>query len=180
MWQSLASSADGSVLVAGSSVIVPGKPTTGAAFISKDYGRTWSPLTSLGNGGIGDFHDFDMSADGKRIIVGEASTALYTSTDSGMTWQAASVGGVLGWRGVTISDDGKVMAAGQKNGYMYTSIDSGATWVKREDSQAGTFYGVASTSDGSKIIVGQYASVLSGVFSPNGDIFVGTYGKGPQ
>lgn len=154
-WQSLASSADGKTILAGGNLV-------GKMRISRDYGSTWSIVTALGNG---DWHDADVSADGTKMITGEASGALYTSVDGGRTWNPGDMGGVLGWRGVTLSDDGKVMAAGQRSGYIYTSIDSGATWVKRADSSTGTWYAVASTSDGSKIILGKYT----------GTTFVGNY-----
>jgi hypothetical protein len=157
-WQSMASSADGRVIVAGTN--------NGQLQISKDYGSTWSTIVALG---VADWHDLDISSDGSRIITGEASGFLYTSTDSGLSWKKETAGGVLGWRGVTTSDDGKVMAAGQRNGYIYTSIDSGATWVKRDDSFIGTWYAIASTSDGSKIMAGQY-----GV---DGNFYLGTYKK---
>jgi hypothetical protein len=156
-WQSLASSADGKVILAGTNLV-------GKMYISRDYGSTWSVVNALGNG---DWHDADVSADGTKMITGEASGILYTSNDSGMTWTQGNTGGVLGWRGVTLSDDGKVMAAGQRAGYIYTSIDSGATWVKRADSSTGTWYAVASTADGSNIILGKYT----------GATFIGTYRK---
>jgi hypothetical protein len=157
-WQSLASSADGKVILAGTNLV-------GKMRISRDYGSTWSVINALGSG---DWHDADISADGSKMITGEASGILYTSNDGGMTWDAGDTGGVLGWRGVTISDDGKVMAAGQRAGYIFTSIDSGETWVKRADSSTGTWYAVASTADGSKIILGKYT----------GTTFIGTYRKG--
>lgn len=154
-WQSLAASADGRKLFAGSQ--------NGLAYISTDGGATWAVQTALGSG---DWHDADISADGKYIISGDATRFLYTTNDGGLTWNTASPGSI-GWRAVAISDDGNVMVAGQRNGNIWTSIDAGKTWIKRPDSTVGTWYAVATTPDGSKILTMKYG----------GNAFVGTYSK---
>jgi photosystem II stability/assembly factor-like uncharacterized protein len=92
-WQALASSADGSQLVAG----VYG----GLIYISTDHGSNWAPanVPSLHWGGVA------SSADGTRLAAAAFEGAIYFSTDSGQNWSQATAPNAQ-WQAIASSADG--------------------------------------------------------------------------
>ena len=106
-WYSVASSADGSKLVA-------------AGFGSQIYTSANSGLTWLAqNSGSLNWYSVASSADGSKLVAG-TSGQIYISPDSGMTWTAQNSGS-RNWASVASSADGrKLFAAG--NGQIFTSL----------------------------------------------------------
>jgi photosystem II stability/assembly factor-like uncharacterized protein len=114
-WTSIASSADGSQLVAGSRILYA---QSGYIFTSRDAGATWagSIAPDLSWSAVA------SSADGTKLVAvafGDTSgepTQLYISNDSGTTWAAPTNSPARIWTSVASSADGaKLVAAGYCN-----------------------------------------------------------------
>jgi len=178
-WYGVASSADGSKLVA----VV----NRGQIYTSADSSVTWTPRGIATN-----WDDVASSADGTKLVAVVNDGQIYTSTDSGVTWTprdsprfwhrvASSADGTKivavvnfimapgqiysstdsgvtwtprdssrFWGGVASSADGTKLVAVETGGQVYTSTDSGATWTPRESSRS--WNGVASSADGTKLV----------------------------
>ncbi len=143
-WQSIASSADGTKLVA---VAYGGKIYTstdsGANWTARDSSRNWNSVAS--------------SADGTKLVAVENNGYINTSTDSGQTWTARMSDTPRMWNSVASSADGAKLVALECGslktntaGYIYTSTDSGANWTARDSSVV--WNSVASSADGSKLV----------------------------
>jgi photosystem II stability/assembly factor-like uncharacterized protein len=187
-WVSLASSADGSRLVAAAD--------GGFIYVSVDSGTTWTPHLAAGT-----WLGVVSSADGTQVVA--SGDSLFTSADSGSTWTeqtwpfnwclpavrassadgskiiAFGVGGhgagyfftssdfgrswtqrwfADGWSDMASSADGTKLVVVQIHGGIHTSVDSGVTWKQRKD---GDWTGVASSADGTKLVAAAGAVFLS-------------------
>jgi len=156
-WDSIASSADGTKLIAGVS--------GGQIYTSADSGTTWTPHGPSANwGGVA------SSADGTKLVAGVIGGQIYTSTDSGATW--TTHGASSNWLAIASSADGIKLVAGINGGQIYTSTDSGTTWTPHGPST--NWLAATSSSDGTKLAAsvhnGQiYTSADSGVtWTPHG------------
>lgn len=149
-WNGLASSADGTKLVA-----------TGIAglYTSTDSGLNWVARDPTGTGMGSMWNSVASSADGTKLIVTDGMGGLYTSTDTGVTWTARNPAGMLGtsFGRLASSADGTklVVAAAGMSSLLYISTDSGVTWSPRDPT--GTGYGmgyssIAVSADGTKLI----------------------------
>ncbi|MBA2723372.1 MAG: hypothetical protein H0U56_10860 [Methylibium sp.] len=134
-WISIASSDDGSMLVAAD--------YGGQLYTSTDSGVTWTARDSNRN-----WQAVASSADGSKLLAAPYSGQLYTSTDSGVTWTARDSN--RGWQSVASSADGSKLVAAAYGGQLYTSPDSGASWIARESVRS--WLSVASSADGSKLV----------------------------
>ena len=178
-WRAIASSADGSRLVAVASI------TGGGIYISIDSGLTWSgpfgpisggnwyaaasstdgsKLPAAVNGGYiytnsgtawtaafgpANWIALASSADGTKLIAAASGLGLYTSGNSGATW--ASVLGSANWISVASSSDGTKMVAAISGGGIWGY--SGASWVQQTGvPSSGTWSSVASSADGTKLV----------------------------
>ena len=96
------------------------------------------------------------SADGNRLVAtpsnngGSSKGWIYTSTDSGNTWVAATNGPNLPWQAVASSADGMRLVAIPSYGQIYTSSDAGKTWIMTMSPISG-WSSIASSSDGTKL-----------------------------
>lgn len=131
-WTSVASSANGTMLVA---TMGGGQIYTWTAFsktwTTHDSARNWTSVAS--------------SADGSKLAATVGGGQIYTSIDAGTTWTPRASAG--NWTSIASSADGtKLAAAGES---IYTSADSGVTWTSLGIS--GEL--VASSSDGSRLLV---------------------------
>ncbi len=155
-WRSVASSSDGSKLVAVANY--------GYVYTSADYCVTWTQRGSQQN-----WTSVASSSDGANLVA-VAGGYTYTSTNSGATW---TQGGLQqDWASVASSSDGTKLVAVAYGGYIYTSANSGTTWTPRGSSQS--WQSVASSSDGTKLVAVAsgnyiYTSADSGVtWTPQG------------
>ncbi|MBI5774529.1 MAG: SBBP repeat-containing protein, partial [Verrucomicrobia bacterium] len=154
VWQSVASSSDGTKLVA----VVNG----GQLYTSTDSGANWTARESSRN-----WFSVASSTDGTKLVAAVYGGQLYTSTDSGATWTARDSS--RPWSSVASSADGTkvvAVAGAYSSGQIYTSTDSGTNWTARESSRQ--WYSVASSADGTKLVVAEaggplYTSTDSGV-----------------
>ncbi len=146
-WTALASSADGSKLVA-----VANDPPTGAVYLSTNSGTNWTPATLP----PGAWSCVAASADGTKLIVaGYDSPAgpVYLSTNSGASWFPAGISN-HGWKGVASSSDGTklvLVADDYPAGPVFVSTNSGVDWTPAGISGHG-WTSVASSADGTKLV----------------------------
>ena len=105
-WHSVASSSDGSKLVAGvGGGQIYTSTDSGVTWTARDTGRNWRSVAS--------------AADGSKLVAGVQGGQIYTSTDSGVTWTARDFN--RNWRSVASSADGSKLVAVANNGQIYTS-----------------------------------------------------------
>jgi len=136
-WTCVASSADGTKLVAGTN--------SGKLYTSTDSGITWTPRENTQN-----WAGVASSADGSKLVGVANNGQIYTSIDSGLTWTARAT--VRAWTCVASSSDGSKLVAGVDGGMIYTSTNSGVSWTERLLTIT-RCSSVASSSDGTRIVV---------------------------
>ena len=165
-WTSIASSADGTRLVAGNGTGI---------WISTNSGNSWTQTTAPASSWV----SVASSADGSQLAA-VASRAfagpLVLSTNAGLTWLTNNIGNQV-WASIVSSGDGKTLVATVKNGPIYCSADSGVTWSQGmvSNSTGGATFtapwqSLAASADGKFFVVinaftsgGIFASTNSGV-----------------
>lgn len=147
LWSGVASSADGSKLVA-----VLRTTAAPAIYLSTNSGTTWAtpPVTPQKN-----FHAVASSADGSRLIAAAEGDQLFLSSDSGQSWSPRSV--KVFWSGVAASENGTniiavAQTAGGTPGPVYTSADGGEVWTLRSGAGSRVWTGVAMAADASRMV----------------------------
>ncbi|HEV2391268.1 MAG TPA: hypothetical protein VG146_02790, partial [Verrucomicrobiae bacterium] len=142
-WLAIASSSDGSKLVAANA--------GGSIYISEDSGNTWS----LTGAPYENWFSVASSTNGNLLVAVAYAGPIYASTNSGVTWTPATNAPNAGWASVASSADGRKLAAVQLGGQIYTSDDAGTTWLQNgmpNTFLAGGVWGIASSKDGSKLL----------------------------
>ena len=186
LWSSVASSSDGTKLVAAD---YTGKIYTstdsGASWTARDENRQWQWVTASADGtklaavvtygyiytstdsgatwtarmtdqSTRYWHSIASSADGSKLVAVVYGGQIYTSTDSGITWTARE--STRNWGRVASSADGTKLIAVTQYGQIYTSTDSGVSWTPRENNR--DWRAVASSADGTKLVAGVYGGQL--------------------
>jgi hypothetical protein len=97
-----------------------------------------------------------------NLYNGAYSGAIYTSTNSGITWAMASAPTNYPWSYVATSADGtKLVAVASETpdvlGTIYLSTNSGADWMTTSSSAA-TWRAVTCSADGAKVVAASYAN----------------------
>jgi len=177
-WIDLKSSEDGNILIA---TVAQGYPQ-----ISKDRGLTWNELKTpiLYQWGVSTSYPvvFDMSADGKTIIVGVQADydsnkgyakPVHISRDGGATWSYILFFSMSStYKAPAMSFDGKVIAIGARvysaSGPDTLSIsgDNGATWIGSTlPADSSTVIYLAVSGDGSKILAATQDAIYLGTVS---------------
>ena len=159
MWRSIASSADGRMLVAAAHRDGATSQQGGGVFTSDNYGVTWTPRSTLAVSA----YRVASSADGKNLAMAERFGKIYTSTNFGVTWSAGASEG--GFNSVASSADGSVLLAVQANGNssiegptvqpgrtgkLLVSTNAGATWTQR--ATRSWWRGAAVSADGNRLV----------------------------
>lgn len=146
--QAIASSADGTHLIAG---------YAGFLEISSDAGATWSapPNQPTGTG-----FQFALSADGQYEAAAAAGRYIYVSSDFGMNWIAETNSVVSNYQGITMSADGSRLVAIVNGGGIYASTDFGTNWTLT-GAPTNAWVGIASSGDGSRLVA---AASLGGIY----------------
>ena len=164
-WQSVASSSDGSRLVAG----VNG----GFLCVSSDAGTTWT-TTSAPNGSGAQWYSIASSSDGTKLVAVTLGLGIYASTDAGTNWTKTSApSSFMSWVSVASSSDGNNLAAADANSGIYTSTNAGATWTHSKNSAPSQFWrSVTSSADGTQLAAAANdsgAGIFTGtlVFAPS-------------
>lgn len=137
-WSAVASSADGSKLVADA--------VNNNIHTSTDSGAPWTQV-----GPVLYWVALAASADGGKLAASDAFGQIYTSSDEGANW-TARLGGIIGgyWTALASSADGSKLVASRTQGQNYTSADGGVTWDPRVFSSFWT--SVASSADGNRLV----------------------------
>jgi photosystem II stability/assembly factor-like uncharacterized protein len=147
-WSSIASSGDGSIVIAGRYY-----PTLDIC-ISADSGATWAKKNVSTEP-----TNISISSNGATMLyfsIGYNGTAVYISTDTGTNWTLRTAsndswwGYTRGWTSITISSNGSYLA-GCTNKYIYISTDSGSNWTARMTDAARQWECITSSSNGSKL-----------------------------
>ena len=168
-WQCIASSADGSRLVAGDD--------PGPLYISTNSGATWTPTI------VSNEYWFSVasSADGTKLLAAAPNDApynsgnypggIYISTNGGCIWISNSLSSAnMNWGSVASSSDGNTLVVGApfasdgySSGAVFSSTDAGTTWVSNNINNVTS---VAESADGTKMVAagsGVWLSTNSGV-----------------
>jgi photosystem II stability/assembly factor-like uncharacterized protein len=152
-WNCIASSADGSKLIAAS--------FNGPIYTSPDSGITW---VESSNAPGSEWIAAVSSADGVKLAAlntGNSvlydNTLLYTSTDSGTTWTSINTTSVA-LNCMALSADGTTLIAGDWNDFgvpslIYSSTNFGITWVTNS-APSEYWTSIASSADGTKFVAG--------------------------
>ncbi|MFN3660701.1 MAG: WD40/YVTN/BNR-like repeat-containing protein, partial [Brevinematales bacterium] len=132
-WTSIASSADGTRLLA-----CIGWPNKGYIYTSSDGGENWQERKQAG---VRFWEKVASSSDGMKLVAlsyeeGDDGGYIYTSSDGGSTWTKRTEAGERWWEAVDISSDGTKIIAAASDSAIYTSLDGGESWYNgdREDS----------------------------------------------
>jgi hypothetical protein len=147
-WQSVASSSDGTKLVAANQ----NGAYNSFIYTSTDSGVTWTapgwPWDS--------WQSVACSADGTKLVALSWGSygRIYYSGNSGASWNYANSPSGPRWQAVTSSADGTKMVAVVFYGQIYRSIDSGHNWTILTNSASTSWISVASSADGSTLIAG--------------------------
>jgi photosystem II stability/assembly factor-like uncharacterized protein len=119
-WSSFAVSADGSKLVAATTMRT-GEPA-GRIYTSADLGATWITNLTLTLAVTDYFHahfpSVASSADGTKLVAAVPYGTIYTSTNSGTTWISNNVPNA-NWSCVVSSADGNKLVATVNGGGIY-------------------------------------------------------------
>jgi photosystem II stability/assembly factor-like uncharacterized protein len=141
-WKSVASSADGTRLMA--------ITDESSVYISADSGATWAKklTTAAANG----FVTAGSSADGKNLITAAYNALVWVSNDYGNTWTSKNLGASIMWQNTEVSPDGTTMvAATAYSAKLQVSRDGGATWGVPYENIAG-IGSTALSSDGKVVL----------------------------
>jgi len=115
-WLTVASSADGKVLMTVNSGVKP--------LFSTNWGATWNTNASWPDG----YGMAAVLADGSKLLLPSLSTRyLYFSTNMGSTWLQTSAPQNY-WLSSASTPDGTRLFAGTQNGGIWLSTNSGSTW----------------------------------------------------
>jgi len=157
-WQSVASSADGTKLIA---------TDGGLAYTSTDSGANWVERSVA-------VSYVSSSADGTKLAGAGNGGYIYTSSDSGATWtQQTSAGNRSWWQIACSSDCSRLVAldaygSDYSGGYIYVSDDFGVTWTEQVSAGKHIWYHVAVSADGSTI------AATTGDYYNSGNIITST------
>lgn len=143
--QSIASSADGSHLVA----VVNG----GGIYTSANAGTNWSYNSSSPNDKAHAWNSVTTSSDGSRCAAVIDGGYIYTSSNYGVNWTKSGAPSD-NWVAITSSSDGSQLAAvtSGNSGHIYTSSDYGANWSLQTDAPTTNWSSIASSADGTRLI----------------------------
>ena len=158
IWQSVASSSDGTHLVAAVGF------NEGGIYTSTNSGLTWAQTSAPAE----EWKSVASSPDGNHLVAVNSSTSdgsIYTSVDGGATWALTSAPS-NNWNSVASSSGGTYLVAVVNHGGIYISIDSGATWTQTS-APSNSWTSVASSSDGTHLVAlagsgGIYTSINRG------------------
>ncbi len=133
-WEAVASSADGSRLVAaGLAGRIHTSADAGTNWIARESNRDWTSVAS--------------SADGSRLVAVAKKGQIHTSNDAGTNWVARE--STRNWSAVASSADGMRLVAADNAGSVYTSVNAGTNWTRRDSVR--NWSAVASSADGTRL-----------------------------
>jgi hypothetical protein len=187
-WSCVASSADGSTLVA-CATYTNASTAPGFIFVSKDSGTNWAVTSAPAKR----WDTVACSADGTRIVAAgngaftssAAGGGIFMSLDSGATWISNNISLNASWESVGVSADGSTVVGvrsytAPNPPAVFVSTDWGSTWTSNSLPNVGRGY-VAASADGSTVMASKghlYISTNFGVTWVRNFIPGQTYGWG--
>ena len=195
-WEGVASSADGTKLVAiaglelGIHGVVNDNMRDVGIYLSSDSGVSWHLTgTEIPTNFWGYWSAVASSADGSKLAVigvgvGDGGRSVLLSSDSGATWLVTDLPKTF-LESIAISADGSKMVVGGFDGgttvdHIFTSTDSGANWTDQPGAPQGqngplSWKALASSADGTKLVAGaEYAPGTLYTSSDSGVTWVST------
>ncbi len=164
-WISIASSANGSVLVA-ACMYTDEDIRAGVVYVSTNSGVSWTQTSAPSN----HWAAVCSSADGSRLVAACRPGPIYTSTNSGASWVSNNAPNI-DWYYLACSGDGtKIIATADTRpltsttiGAVYTSTNSGNTWISNSLPVSTPYwFADASSADGNKLVVlSQYGPICT-------------------
>lgn len=145
-WFAMASSANGSRLVAIGQSQNSGIAALRQLYTSADGGKQWKA------GPEGYWNAIASSANGRTLIASRINEYLYISTDGGDTWTASATDTHREWQSVASSEDGRKLVAAAWQDGIYTSTDSGQSWSSHAAGMNKAWHAVASSADGNRLV----------------------------
>jgi hypothetical protein len=148
-WQSIASSADGTKLVA----VADNNPAStgnGVIYTSTNSGSTWMS----NNAPNLTWNWVASSADGNYLAATVYNGGIYTSTNAGNSWTQSSAD-ISSWWSIASSADGTRLFAG--GGEIETSTNAGSTWTRNSAPFTGCT-SIACSANGSNLVAGSISS----------------------
>jgi hypothetical protein len=160
-WSAVASSADGTIIVAAVGYGALDSIYPGPVYTSTNSGTTWRKASVP----IGNWSSVAASADGRTLVAVTSydaggsfgSGSIFISSNSGAIWTKSTAPASIWWS-VASSADGKNLVALASSyddfgnpSLIYVSADSGATWTQT-GAPGKPWEAVASSADGSKIV----------------------------
>src|ERR1039458_2299813 len=170
-WQCVASSADGTKLIAAVNSYSFLTRVPGPIYISTNSGVAWTQTDAPSNY----WQTVASSADGTKLFAVPQTVynTIYISTNSGATWTSNYVFNVAFWWHITSSSDGSKLAGivfdSSNNSWIFTSTNSGLTWLQTaapKNASVTNWSCIASSADGSIIVAGAWVPGNSNLGGP--------------
>ena len=194
IWETLASSADGTTLIAATGLNPYARKMP--IYISTNAGASWIQTASPTNAWTG----AACSADGTRMAAVAVpyrgwgtphtvyNSGVFVSHDSGATWARTSAPTNY-WTAITSSADGRTLVAASGpimmydpdseegesllgDGLIYRSLDYGQTWT-RTTAPTNNWTSIASSADGAKLFAVSGPRTIYDLNSPAGEYIAG-------
>ncbi len=124
--------------------------------------QEWTPTSAP----VADWQAVASSADGGKLVAAAWGGSVYTSTNSGTTWNVTGLSSSSSF-GVGSSADGTKLVAASWGGRVYSSTNSGSDW-QTTSLPVAPWRSVGSSADGNKLVAVAYDGLsgnLSGLIS---------------
>lgn len=131
----------------------------GQIYYSTDSGSSWTPVQSVGGGGLAKF-EFISATEGYAVGAG---TSLYHTIDGGATWEAIASDGKTNATPIgqlSCADANACLATAADGSKILRSTDGGATWTVITASSR-PIYGVGFTSATHAVAVGSLGASVA-------------------
>jgi len=163
VWESIASSSDGIKLAAAAG--------NAGIYTSANSGLLWTKAASYPAAGA---DGVATSANGGRLVAvfnnGGLGGGVFTSTNSGSTWQNTGLGNG-NWFSVASSADGSHLVAVVNGGNIYVSTSFGQSGTWSAQATARNWYSVASSANGTNLVA---VVKGGGIYTNSGTSWVAT------
>lgn len=148
-WWSLALSADGTTLIAGST------STNAGLYVSTNSGVTWTSNNVPNNGVYGSISAVACSSSAGQLLVASGGNGVFTSTNLGFTWIQCRAEHC---DSVASSADGSTVLA--STAYeLFSSTNSGATWTTNTPAGVNPWH-LAISANGKKAVAAAYGGSI--------------------
>ena len=146
-WTSIASSSDGTKMVATSSAV-----SAGNVWVSGNSGLSWSGTSASGDASV--WQAAASSADGTKLYAAAGNGgSIYFSTNSGTSWSPLA-SSATSWTSLACSSDGTRLVGGTSTGYMWNYL--GGIFVIGYNTGGYPVTSVASSANGNYLVAATF------------------------